>query len=46
MGHWAFIGGAYALVYGVLLVYWWRGERAIRALESAAAATRRGAGAG
>jgi hypothetical protein len=29
---------AYALVFGVLLVYWWRVESGIRTLETAATA--------
>jgi HAMP domain-containing protein len=33
MGHWTFVLGAYVLVFGTLLVYWWRVERGIRALE-------------
>jgi hypothetical protein len=33
MGHWGFVVAAYALVFGVLLVYWWRVESAIRTLE-------------
>jgi hypothetical protein len=33
MSHWPFVAGAYALVFGVLLVYWWRVERGIRALS-------------
>jgi hypothetical protein len=31
VSHWSFVVGAYALTYGVLLVYWWRVERGIRA---------------
>lgn len=37
MSHWPFVLGAYALVFGTLFVYWWRVERAIRALEGGAA---------
>lgn len=33
MGHAAFVLAAYALVFGVLLVYWQRVERGIRTLE-------------
>jgi len=33
MGHAAFVLAAYALVFGVLLLYWQRVERGIRALE-------------
>jgi hypothetical protein len=33
MSHWLFLLGAYVLVFGVLLAYWWRVERGIRALE-------------
>jgi hypothetical protein len=33
MGHAAFVLAAYALVFGVLLAYWQRVERGIRALE-------------
>jgi len=33
MGHWGFVLAAYALVFGVLLAYWWRVESAIRRLE-------------
>jgi HAMP domain-containing protein len=33
MGHWIYVLAAYALVFGVLLVYWWRVESAIRTLE-------------
>ena len=29
MSHWPFVAGAYALVFGVLLAYWWRVERGI-----------------
>jgi hypothetical protein len=32
MSHWPFVASAYVLVFGVLLVYWWRVERGIRAL--------------
>jgi hypothetical protein len=32
MSHWPFVAGAYVLVFGVLLGYWWRVERGIRAL--------------
>jgi hypothetical protein len=32
MNHWPFVAGAYVLVFGVLLAYWWRVERGIRAL--------------
>lgn len=31
MSHWPFVAGAYALVFGVLLAYWWRVERGIHA---------------
>jgi hypothetical protein len=37
MDHWRFVLAAYALVFGVLLVYWWRVESGIRTLEVAAA---------
>jgi hypothetical protein len=33
MTHWAYVGGAYVLVFAVLLAYGWRVERGIRALE-------------
>ena len=33
MGHWTFVLGAYVLVFGVLVTYWWRVESGIRALE-------------
>jgi hypothetical protein len=33
MGHWRFVLAAYGLVFGVLLVYWRRVERGIKALE-------------
>ena len=33
VGHWTFVLGAYVLVFGVLLAYWWRVESGIRALE-------------
>jgi hypothetical protein len=33
MTHWPFVAGAYVLVFGVLLAYWWRVEHGIRALE-------------
>jgi hypothetical protein len=32
MKHWPFVAGAYVLVFGVLLAYWWRVEHGIRAL--------------
>jgi hypothetical protein len=31
MAHWSFVAVAYALVFGVLLVYWRRVERGIQA---------------
>jgi len=31
MDHWSFVAAAYALVFGVLLVYWRRVERGIQA---------------
>lgn len=34
MNHWFFVLGAYALAAAVLLGYWWRVERRIRALET------------
>jgi HAMP domain-containing protein len=34
MGHWAFVAAAYALTAVVLLGYWWRVERRLRALET------------
>jgi hypothetical protein len=37
MSHWPFVIAAYGLVLGVLLGYWWRVERGIRALEGEAA---------
>jgi len=37
MGHWVFVLAAYALVFGVLLLYWRRVERGIRALEGSGA---------
>jgi len=37
MDHWTFVLAAYALVFGVLFVYWWRVESGIRTLESAGA---------
>ena len=36
MGHWTFVLAAYVLVFGVLLVYWWRVESGIRMLEHGA----------
>lgn len=33
MGPWGFVLAAYALVFAVLLAYWYRVERGIRALE-------------
>jgi hypothetical protein len=33
MGHWSFVLAAYLLVFGVLLAYWQRVERGIRAVE-------------
>jgi hypothetical protein len=36
MSHWPFVFGAYALVFGSLLGYWWSVERAIRTLERGA----------
>jgi hypothetical protein len=35
MDHWTFVLAAYALVFGVLLTYWWRVESGIRTLEAA-----------
>jgi len=32
MDHWSFVAAAYALVFGVLLVYWRRVERGIQTL--------------
>ena len=37
MDHWTFVLAAYALVFGVLLIYWWRVESGIRRLEVGAA---------
>jgi hypothetical protein len=37
MGHWTFVLGAYVLVFGVLVTYWWRVESGIRVLEREAA---------
>ncbi len=34
MNHWAFVLAAYAVAAVVLLGYWWRVERRIRALEA------------
>jgi hypothetical protein len=36
MDHWTFVLAAYALVFGVLLIYWRRVESGIRTLEAAA----------
>jgi len=36
MRHWPFVLAAYVLVFGVLLAYWWRVERGIRAFERGA----------
>jgi hypothetical protein len=36
VSHWPFVAGAYVLVYGVLLIYWWRVERGVRALAGPA----------
>jgi len=36
MNHGTFVLAAYVLVFGVLLVYWRRVERGIKALESVA----------
>jgi hypothetical protein len=36
MDHWIFVLAAYALVFGVLVLYWWRVESGIRTLELAA----------
>jgi hypothetical protein len=36
MSHWPFVLGAYGLVFAVLLAYWWRVERGIRAIEHGA----------
>ena len=36
MSHWPFVLGAYAIAAVVLLGYWWRVERRIRALETRA----------
>jgi hypothetical protein len=33
MDHWSFVLGAYAIAAGILLGYWWRVERRIRAIE-------------
>jgi hypothetical protein len=33
MSHWTFVLGAYVLVFGVLVTYWWRVESGIRLLE-------------
>jgi hypothetical protein len=33
MGHGTFVLGAYVLVFGVLVTYWWRVESGIRTLE-------------
>jgi hypothetical protein len=35
MQHWPFVLAAYALVFGVLLAYWWRVERGIAEVERA-----------
>ena len=37
MDRWTFVLAAYVLVFGVLLVYWWRVESGIRTLEVLAA---------
>ncbi len=37
MNHWTFVLAAYALVFGVLLIYWRRVESGIRVLEAGAA---------
>lgn len=34
MSHWGFVLAAYAAAAAVLLGYWWRVERRIRALEA------------
>ena len=34
--HWAFVSAAYLLTAAVLLGYWWRVERRIRAIETRA----------
>ncbi len=34
--HWAFVLAAYGLAAAILLGYWWRVERRLRALESGA----------
>ena len=38
--HWAFVLAAYAIAAVVLLGYWWRVERRLRALEAEAAPRR------
>jgi hypothetical protein len=43
MGHWGFVLAAYALVFGVLVVYWWRVESAIRTIEREGQSPRAGA---
>jgi hypothetical protein len=43
MGHWGYVLAAYTLVFGVLLVYWWRVESAIRTLERGGASHPAGA---
>jgi hypothetical protein len=42
MDHWTFVAAAYALVFGVLLVYWRRVERGIQAHLGSEAAPRAG----
>ncbi|HEV8674800.1 MAG TPA: hypothetical protein VGX21_12200 [Methylomirabilota bacterium] len=34
MNHWGFVLAAYAAAAAILLGYWWRVERGIRALET------------
>jgi hypothetical protein len=42
MNHWSFVAAAYALVFGVLLVYWRRVERGIQAHRRSEAPPRAG----
>jgi hypothetical protein len=34
MGHWTFVMAAYGVATAILLGYWWRVERRLRALET------------